>query len=63
MHGTRCSQHPVPCHINNVLGDSVRYPNLSDSKKPKARIFPGFWSVSCHSLPVYAGLRIIPTQS
>ena len=40
MHGIRCSQYPVPCHINTVLGDAERYPNLPD--QPKARIYAGF---------------------
>lgn len=38
MHGIGCSQYPVPCHINTVLGDAERYPNLPDPKSQKPAI-------------------------
>jgi hypothetical protein len=38
MHGIGCSQYPVPCHINAMLGDAERYLNLPDLKSQKPAI-------------------------
>lgn len=52
MHGIRCSQYPVPCHTNTVLGDAELYPNLPNANSQK----PAITRASGHFLLDRAGL-------